>query len=139
MAVKRPGGRRPARKHARTGAPKPRGRNSPPDNRRKQEETGGRFQPGQSGSPGTTFKPGQSGNPNGRPRGSRAELTQKFFDDVLALWQSVGMPVLQKVAARDTTAFLHVVAGLMPRKAQLDLELPSVEDLIASYRRRHPS
>jgi hypothetical protein len=147
MAVKRPGGRRPARKHARTGATRPPGRRPtarkrPPDNRQKQEETGGRdtrFQPGQSGSPGTTFKPGQSGNLAGRPRGARAQLTHRFFDDVLALWERVGMPVLQKVAARDTTTFLHVVAGLMPRKAQLDLELPSVEELVASYRRRHPS
>jgi hypothetical protein len=130
IIVKRPGGRRP------------RGRKSPPDNRRKQAATGGRdtrFQPGQSASPGTTFKPGQSGNPAGRPRGARAQLTDKFFDDVLALWERVGMGVLERVATRDTTGFLHIVASLMPKKAQLDLDLPSVEELIEGYRRTHPS
>jgi hypothetical protein len=129
---------------AKSGAARSRGRptprESPPDNRQKQQETGGRdtrFQPGQSGSPGTTFKPGQSGNPAGRPRGARAELTDKFFDDVLALWQRVGMPVLEKVAARDTTAFLHIVAGLIPKKASFELQnFPSVDDFLRGHRQR---
>jgi len=141
MATRHSGARGAKAKRATTGAPRPHGRKSPPDKRQKQKETGGRdtrFQPGQSGNPGTQFKPGQSGNPAGRPRGSRAQLTEKFFDDLCGLWQSVGLPILQKVAARDTTTFLTIVAGLMPKKAQLDFDLPSTEELIASYRRRHP-
>jgi hypothetical protein len=142
MAVRRPGGRRPARKHARTGAPRPRARKRPPDNSKKQAETGGpdtRFQHGNSAGADTQFRPGFSGNPAGRPRGSRAQLTDAFFQDLLAVWEVAGSGVLRRCAVRDTTAFLSIVAGLMPRKAQLDLELPTVEELVASYRRRHPS
>jgi hypothetical protein len=71
MAATRPGGRRAKARPA--DATRPRTRKRPPDNRRKQEETGGRFQPGQSGNPGTQFTPGQSGNPGGRPRRAATE------------------------------------------------------------------
>ena len=84
------------------------------------------------------WQSGQSGNPTGRPRGARSKLTEAFIGDVLAIWERRGPAILEKCATRDPIGFVNVVAGLMPKKAQLDVELPSVEDLIASYRRRHP-
>jgi Family of unknown function (DUF5681) len=144
MATRRPRGR--ARTARPTGAPAARGRptprKSPPDNRQKQTETGGRdtrFQPGNSAGADTQFRPGASGNPAGRPRGSRAQLTDKFFDDVLAVWEVAGSGVLRHCAVRDTTAFLHIVAGLIPKKATFELEnFPTTAELIAGYREPKP-
>jgi hypothetical protein len=128
-------GRGAKAKRAKAGAPRPRGRKRPPD------DTGGRdtrFRPGQPGNP-TSFKPGQSGNPAGRPRGARSRFTDKFFEDVLAVWEVAGSGVLRHCAVRDTTAFLSIIASLIPKKATFELEnFPTTAELVAGYREPKP-
>ncbi len=67
------------------------------------------------------FKPGQSANPAGRPKGSRNKLGEKFLSDLHDLWKEQGEAILQVAAAEDASAFARMVAGLLPKEAQLEV------------------
>lgn len=68
------------------------------------------------------FKPGQSGNPAGRPKGSRSKLAEDFLRDILEAWQRGGAEALERVRKDDPSTFLKVVASILPKEVQLDVE-----------------
>jgi Family of unknown function (DUF5681) len=71
------------------------------------------------------FLQGASGNPNGRPKGSRNKLGEQFITDLQAEWEVSGPNALKRVVEMDPTAYVKIVAGLMPAKIDLavDIEL----------------
>ena len=69
-----------------------------------------------------TWKPGQSGNPAGRPRGARSKLSEGFLDALQVDFEKNGPAVIETVRQKDPTAYLKVVANLMPAKLEAQLE-----------------
>lgn len=56
----------------------------------------------------------KAGNP-GRPKGSRNKLGEAFIEDLLAAWESRGPEVITTVIEKRPQDFLKVVASLMPK------------------------
>jgi hypothetical protein len=82
------------------------------------------------------FRPGQSGNPAGRPKGARTryELTKRFFQDLLTVWQENSQPTAKAtsetrgIAALRVMAFEHpeqfakLFASVMPKSVELNID-----------------
>jgi|SRR5262245_39714222 len=68
------------------------------------------------------FLPGHTGL-GGRPRGSRNLLTTEFLDDLRATWATHGKSALDRCAIEEPAQFVRIVAGLLPREAQLDVNV----------------
>lgn len=87
------------------------------------------------------FIQGVSGNPVGRPRGSRAKLGEAFLFDLRGEWQRSGISALERVAKDDPTAFVKVVANVLPREvdATLNVDFSAAASFIEAFRlaRRH--
>ncbi|PDT82922.1 hypothetical protein [Sinorhizobium sp. BJ1] len=69
------------------------------------------------------FKPG---NP-GRPKGSRNKLGEQFIADLYEDWQAHGVETLQKVRADKPDQYLKVVASILPK--DLNVNINSTDDL----------
>lgn len=67
------------------------------------------------------WKPGESGNPAGRPLGARTKITEKFLMELQKLWLKRGAKILEKAASEDASAFVAMIARLLPAKVDLDL------------------
>lgn len=66
--------------------------------------------------PAHLWKPGQCGNPNGRPKGSRNKLSDAFIRDLFADWSMAGPSAIQACRLEDPSAYLRVVASLVPKE-----------------------
>lgn len=62
----------------------------------------------------------QPGNP-GRPKGSRNKLGEAFLEDLLVSWEAQGPSVIQRVIAEKPEQYLKVVASLMPKDLNVNL------------------
>ena len=69
------------------------------------------------------WKPGKSGNPAGRPKGGRNKLTETFLEDLYQDWQEGGKEAVLAMRENDPSAYVKVVASLMPREAKLEFGL----------------
>src|SRR5262245_46798523 len=67
------------------------------------------------------FKPGNIGG--GRPPGARNKLGEQFLHDLAATWRELGPQALRRCAEEDPSAFLRVVASLMPREVNIDVDI----------------
>jgi len=67
------------------------------------------------------FKQGHSGNPQGRPVGARCKLQEAFLEDLQASWEQHGKNVIETVIADRPQDYLKVVANLLPRDVNLNL------------------
>jgi hypothetical protein len=61
------------------------------------------------------FKQGASPNPNGRPKGSRNKLSQKFLSDVEKHWKKHGRGLLDNILQTNPTMYLKIIAGLISK------------------------
>jgi hypothetical protein len=59
----------------------------------------------------------------GRPVGARSKLTTQFLLDLADTWQMHGKAALIACAIEDAPQFCKLVAGLLPRQAELSVEV----------------
>ena len=72
----------------------------------------------------TQFRPGQSGNPAGRPKGSRNKINERTLELLRALTKGQdGADSLKGLRDDDPTAFWRIVAGLLPKQAEGDVNV----------------
>jgi hypothetical protein len=65
----------------------------------------------------TRFQPG---NP-GRPKGAKHKLTEDFLKDVQAAWSESGKAAIVSMIAEKPGDFVKMVAGLVPKDLNLNL------------------
>lgn len=83
------------------------------------------------------FLPGNNGF-GGRPKGSRNKLGEAFLEDMLHAWESRGPEAIEAVINTKPDAFLKVVAMLMPKEMNVNinqLEQVTDEQLLARMRK----
>jgi hypothetical protein len=68
------------------------------------------------------FLTGNKAGP-GRPLGSRNKLAQRFLEDVFKQWKKHGVEVLERVIHDDPTAFMKVVATILPKEIDSTLSM----------------
>lgn len=66
------------------------------------------------------FLPGNTGF-GGRPKGARSKLGEAFLEDLLSAWESQGPAVIQTVIEKKPQEFLKVVASLMPKDLNVNV------------------
>jgi len=86
------------------------------ENKPKLRETDGR-------SIGRPFTPGNGG----RPKRARNKLAENFLADMLADWEKHGVAAIEHVRENDTTQYLKVVAGILPK--ELNVKVNDFDDL----------
>lgn len=68
------------------------------------------------------WRPGQSGNPRGGKKGARRKLADAFCRDMLEAWEDGGPAIIRAAAIKNPVAFIQVIAHIMPKDFQLELE-----------------
>jgi hypothetical protein len=72
------------------------------------------------------FLTGNSGN-GGRKPGSRSKLGEAFVEDLRNVWNERGIEALHRCVDNEPAQFLRVIASLMPRDVNLNLEISATE------------
>lgn len=72
------------------------------------------------------FVVGHTGK-GGRPKGSRNKLGEAFVSDLFDEWTRSGANALKRVVQDDPTAFVRVVAQILPREIDATLTTVDVE------------
>lgn len=72
------------------------------------------------------FLPGNSGF-GGKPKGARNKLGEAFLEDLLASWEANGPSVITRVIEEKPEQYLKVVASLMPR--DLNVNMNQMDDM----------
>lgn len=72
------------------------------------------------------FLPGVSGNPAGKPKGARTKLGEQFLSALQEDFQAHGVAAIQAVRAVRPHEYLKVIASLMPK--DLNLNVNNMDD-----------
>ena len=62
------------------------------------------------------WKKGQSGNPNGRPRGSKQKLSERFLHNLYKDWKAHGTEALDAMREASPLEYVKLVASLLPKQ-----------------------
>jgi len=68
------------------------------------------------------FLTGNNGGP-GRKVGGRNKLSDQFIADLRSDWEQHGPAVLETVRRNDPSTYLRVIAAVVPRAGQLDVNV----------------
>jgi len=68
------------------------------------------------------FLVGHSGNGGRRP-GARSKLGEAFLEDLRDCWNERGASALARCAEEDPAAFCKIVASLLPKTVDINLEI----------------
>lgn len=69
---------------------------------------------------------GQILNPNGRPKGSRNKLEERFLADLHKDWEEHGIQALEDGRTKDPMTYVKMVASLMPNKVTAENALDGI-------------
>jgi len=72
------------------------------------------------------FVPGVSGNPAGKPKGARTKLGEQFLSALQEDFEANGVEAIQQVREKKPHEYLKVIASLMPK--DLNLNLNNMDD-----------
>ena len=72
------------------------------------------------------FVPGVSGNPAGKPKGARTKLGEQFLSALQEDFEANGVAAIQKVRETKPQDYLRVIASLMPK--DLNLNINNLDD-----------
>ena len=67
----------------------------------------------------TQFKPGHSGNPNGRPKGARNKLSERFIQVLCDDFDQAGVELIERLREEQPAQYANVIAKLMPKLLEL--------------------
>lgn len=71
----------------------------------------------------------------GRQVGSRNRLSEAFIEDLRTVWEEDGIAALRRCARDDATGFCRIIAGLMPKDLNLNLDATvSAVDFAQTFR-----
>ena len=71
----------------------------------------------------------------GRQVGSRNRLSEAFIEDLKTVWEEDGIAALRCCARDDATGFCRIIAGLMPKDVNLNLDVTvSAIDFAQTFR-----
>lgn len=62
------------------------------------------------------WKPGQSGNPNGRPKGARSVLGEKFCQAVLDDFEENGVAAIVAMRSERPNEYAKMIASILPKE-----------------------
>jgi hypothetical protein len=65
----------------------------------------------------------------GRPKGSRNKLGEQFIADLADVWQKHGVTALEQCAIEEPAQFCRVVASLLPKQAELNVDVSVMHDV----------
>jgi hypothetical protein len=82
------------------------------------------------------FQLGHTGFGGGRPRGSRAKLSETFIGDLHQAWETYGREALVACATSDPSKFVSIVAAILPRDVDIsiDLRVERAQNALEAYR-----
>lgn len=81
-------------------------------------------------------KPGHVLNPNGRPKGSRNRLSEKFLESLEQLWAERGREILDRAVEESPATIISAITKLVPREATLSINGGVKFDLTVEQRQR---
>jgi hypothetical protein len=75
------------------------------------------------------FQKGNCANPNGRPKGAKDRNT-KIREAFFGVFHELGKEGLREYAGKDPGGFYRVVASLLPKQLEADVNLHKHEDAL---------
>lgn len=66
--------------------------------------------------------------PKGRPKGNRAKLAQRYFEDLYHAWEEQGESVIARAMFQDPVAVLGIIGRLMPQKLEITTPTDGMSD-----------
>src|SRR5574338_1229888 len=72
---------------------------------------------------------GQSGNANGRAKGRRVRITERFLRDLELVWREKGRDALYAAAETEPAQFAKLAQGLLPK----DVQHSHIHELSSSF------
>lgn len=77
---------------------------------------------------------GQSGNPKGKHGHKREKISAAYLNDLATVWRKHGRAALEAAATTEPAQFAAIVARLLPKETDINLNLSLSERFINAIR-----